>query len=132
MRDRCVSCFLVGSFRDLNACRIDGGSEAGELVPMNVVSEIFRHNASEVKHESPEAALPGADRLDVVSPDASLVFWPDDGCAASSPFEEVGPTVVLQVASDSEQGAGSGLRPVAPGPLEAAADDLLASAFHDA
>jgi len=27
---------------------------------------------------------------------------------------------------------GSGLRPVAPGPLEAAADDLLAGAFHDA
>ena len=58
-------------------------------------------------------------------------FW-SCGCgAASPPFEEVGPTIVLQAASDGEQGVGSGLRPVASGPLEAAANDLLASAFHD-
>ena len=54
----------------------------------------------------------------------SRVLW-SCGCgAASPPFEEVGPTVVLQAASDGEQGVGSG-------PLEAAANDLLANAFHD-
>ena len=55
------------------------------------------------------------------------------GCGATSPLiEEVGPTVVLQAAFYGEQGVGARLRPVAPGPLESAADDLLASAFHDA
>ena len=66
------------------------------------------------------------------NPGASHVFW-SGGCgAASPPFEEVGPTVVLQAAFDGEQGVGSSLRPVASGPLESAAGDLLADAFHDA
>ena len=59
-------------------------------------------------------------------------FWSGGYGAASSPFKEVGPTVVLQAASDGEQRVGFGLRPVAPGPLESAADNLLAGAFHDA
>ena len=55
------------------------------------------------------------------------------GCnAASSPFEEVRPAPVFEAAFDGERGVGSGLRPVAPGPLEAAGDDSLAGAFHDA
>ena len=55
------------------------------------------------------------------------------GCGAASPLiEEVGPAPVFEAAFDGEQGVGSGLRPVAPRPLEAAADDLLAGAFHDA
>ena len=37
---------------------------------------------------------------------ASHVFW-FGGCATSPPFEEVGPTVVLEVAFDSKQGVGS-------------------------
>ena len=65
-------------------------------------------------------------------PGASHFFW-SGGCGATSPpFEEVGPTVVLQAAFDGEQGIGSGLRPVASGPLESPADDLLAGAFHEA
>ena len=55
------------------------------------------------------------------------------GCGATSPpIEEVGPTVVLQAEFDGEQGVGSRLQPVAPRPLESAADDLFAGAFHDA
>ena len=59
-------------------------------------------------------------------------FW-SGGCgAASPPIEEVGPAVVLEAAFDGEQGVGSGLRPVASGSFESAADDLLTAAFHDA
>ena len=55
------------------------------------------------------------------------------GCGATNPpIEEVGPTVVLQAAFDGEQGVGARLRSAAPRPLESAADDLLADAFHDA
>ena len=55
------------------------------------------------------------------------------GCnAAGSPFEEVGPAPVFEAAFDGEQGIGARLRLAPSGPLESAADDLLAGAFHDA
>ena len=60
------------------------------------------------------------------------VFWLGGCGAASPPIKEAGPTVVLQAEFDGEQGVGSSLQPVAPRPLESAADDLLAGAFHDA
>ena len=53
------------------------------------------------------------------------------GCnLASSPIEEVGRAPVFEAAFDGEQGVGSGLRPVASGPLESAAGDLLAGTFQ--
>ena len=57
---------------------------------------------------------------------------PERKTRAKQKLEEVGPTQVFEAAFDGEQSVGSGLRPVASGPLEAAADDLLAGAFHDA
>ena len=55
------------------------------------------------------------------------------GCnAAGSQFEEVGPEPVFEAAFDGEQGIGARLRPAPSGPLESAADDLLAGSFHDA
>ena len=63
-----------------------------------------------------------------------VYIFGSSGCnLASSPVEEVGPAPVFEAAFDGEQGVGSSLRPVvASGPLESAADDLLAGAFQDA
>lgn len=60
------------------------------------------------------------------------VFWAC-GCGTTSPpIEKIVPTGVLEAAFDDAQGVGSRLRPVTSCPFESAADDLLASAFHDA
>ena len=62
---------------------------------------------------------------------ASHVFR-SGGCGVTGPpVEEVGPTVVFEAAFDGKQGVGTRLRPVAPASFESAADDLLASAFHN-
>ena len=43
-----------------------------------------------------------------------------------------GQRIFFEAASHGEQGVASGLRPAASRPLESAANDLLAGAFHDA
>lgn len=61
------------------------------------------------------------------------IFFGSGCCDASvPPVEEVGPSIVLDAAFDGEQGVGACFRPATPRPLEAASDDLLAGAFHDA
>ena len=54
------------------------------------------------------------------------------GCGVTSPpLEEVGPSHVFEAASYGEQGVGARFRPAASRLFESAADDVLASAFHD-
>ena len=60
----------------------------------------------------------------------SHFLW-SSGCdAASSPVEEVGPAPVFEAAFDGEQDVAPAFDQWASGPLEAAADDLLADAFR--
>ena len=59
-------------------------------------------------------------------------LWLGAFCAASPPFEGVGPAHVFEAASDGGQGVGSCLRPAAPGSFEPVPDDAIAGAFRDA
>ena len=67
--NRMHEALTAGSEAGWGAC---GLVDAGELEPQQVVSEIFRRDAAKARQERLEAALPVADRLDVVPPPPAL------------------------------------------------------------